>query len=150
MKFTIGLLALALLGNAAEPKASPKDWSRVTALNSGVTVQVVHHGLKQSIGRLVAATSDELHLDTPSGPLQLARTDVRRVSVRQKSRKKRTLIGAALGAGAGAAIFAIGASSGDIDLRRDIVAVAGAALGAGVGAAIGAATGGLTTVYRAP
>jgi uncharacterized protein YcfJ len=150
MKETLALLFTPLLLStigAAEPLT---DWSRVAALSPGVSVQIVHHGLKQDSGRLVDATSDRIEIDTASGSLQLSKADVRRVSVSRKSRKNRTLIGLGLGAAAGAAILAIGASSGDIDIRRDLVTGAGAVVGGTAGAAIGAATAGPETIYRVP
>lgn len=155
MKQTLALLLSPLLLPHAYPADRLSDWSRVASLSPGVNVQIVHHGLKQDRGRLVAATSDGIQIDTTSGNaaagnLQLAKADVRRVSVERKSRKHRTLIGLGLGAAAGAATFAIGASSGDIDIRRDLVTVAGATVGAAAGAAIGAATAGPETVYRVP
>lgn len=150
MKRTLALLLTTLLAPHVYSKDSLGDWSRVAALSPGVNIHVVHHGLKQDQGRLVASTPDGLEINTPSGNLQLAKADVRRISVTRKSRKNRTLIGLGLGAAAGAATFAIGASSGDIDIRRDLVTGAGAAVGAAAGAAIGAATAGPETIYRVP
>lgn len=80
----------------------------------------------------------------------IAKTDVVRVSLVKSGRKRRALLGLALGAGAGAAALALAAQAGDIDIRRDLIAGAGAVAGGGIGAPVGASTGGPATIYRRP
>jgi len=69
--------------------------------------------------------SRSLTIRTASGTSVIPSAAVQRVSVTRHSRKKRTLIGMAIGAGVGAAGMAIGAHAGDADLRYDyLLAVA--------------------------
>ena len=127
-----------------------QDWSSVSRLAGGTPVEVIHGNLKRAQGTLAGATADSITLRTDTGDATIPRTDVKRVSVRSASRSKRALIGAAIGSVALGAVAAIGAHTGDIDIRRDLVFGAGALAGAAGGAGIGAATSGPQTIYRAP
>jgi uncharacterized protein YcfJ len=144
----IQILMLAAMAATAGWSADPDSWDAVTRIPAGASVEVIHSGLERTEGSFANATGEAIVVSSASGAVRIARGDVRRVSVRGASRKKRALLGAAIGAGLGAAAFAIGAHSGDIDIRRDLVTGAGAVAGGGIGAALGAATGGLKTVYR--
>lgn len=144
------ILFLFLFVGLAVSHGEARAWDALAQLPAGATVEVIHGGLKRASGTLVEATSEGITVRTADGINVIARNDVRRVSVMRKSRKKRALLGAAMGAGVGALALALGANSGDIDIRRDIVVGAGAAAGADLGAAVGAATGGPETIYRAP
>lgn len=144
--FCVALLALG--ASAILPAQS--EWSKVVAIAPGAKVEVIHGNLQRVSGTFVAANDDGVTVSTESGNRGIARNEVRRLSLQHKSRKKRTLIGLGLGAAAGAAALAIGATSGDIDIRRDLVVSAGALAGGGLGAAVGALSGGPETIYRAP
>ena len=126
------------------------DWSRVTRLQPGTRVDVIHKQLKSVSGDFVSATDLEIVVRTGAGTEAVRREDTMRVSAHTRSRKKRALIGMAVGAGAGAIVAIAAASSGDVDLRYSYIGAAGALLGGGAGAAIGAVSGGPVTVYRAP
>lgn len=144
-------IAAALVGVLAMNAWSAEgenEWSRVVALPTGARVEVIHSGLKRSQGELVRVSDSEIAVRSDAGSTTITRAEVRRVTVNSRSRKRRALIGLAIGAGVGALVTVGAARSGDIDIRRDYVAGAGAVVGAGAGAAIGAATGGPVTVYR--
>ena len=147
-------LGIALLALAASStllaQSAPLEWGKVFAVAPGAKVEVVHGNLQRAVGAFVEATDDSVTVSSASGTSTIARADVRRFTIQNKSRKKRTLMGLAIGAAAGAAALAIGANSGDIDIRRDWVVAAGALTGGGLGAAAGAFSGGPETIYRAP
>jgi hypothetical protein len=138
---------LATNGRSADA-GKENGWNRVMELPSGARVDVIHSGLKRSQGELVHATDSEIAIRNDAGATTIARSDVHRVSVRSRSRKHRALIGLAIGAGVGALVMVSAAHTGDIDIRRDVLAGSGAVVGAGAGAAIGAAIAGPVTVYR--
>jgi hypothetical protein len=148
---TAAALMLSFLASPAFA-ANENDWENVRKLSPGTKVEVIHHGLKQMSGTLTATTADSLTIQEAgsSTGTTVGVADVTRVSTARGSRKKHTLIGMAIGAGATAALFAIGASTGDIDIRRDIVVGGGAAIGAAAGAGIGAALPTAKVIYRAP
>ena len=144
-------VALAVIGIATlQAEQGPSDWSAVNAVASGTRMEIVHGSLKRSSGTMVSSTGDSVTLATEAGTSVIPRGEVKRASIIRHSRKKRILIGMAIGAGAGAAIMAIGAQAGDIDLRYDYLMGAGAALGGGIGAGVGSVVGGPLTIYRAP
>lgn len=124
------------------------DWSRVAGLAAGTRVEVIHGNLKRLQGSVVAASSGDITVQTRDTRETVGKGDVLRISIAEGSRKKRALLGMALGAAAGGVALAAGAQAGDIDIRRDVMAGAGAAAGGGIGALIGAATGGPRTIYR--
>ena len=148
---TAAALLLPLLASPAFA-ANDSDWENVRKLSPGTRVEIIHHGLKQMGGTLVATTSDSVTVRESGSAAEtsVAKADVTRISTARGSRKKHTLIGMAIGAGATAALFAVGASTGDIDIRRDIVVGGGAAIGAAAGAGIGAALPTAKVIYRAP
>lgn len=140
--FTLGMAA------AAEPEVT--SWDRVASLRPGTRVEVIHGNLKRLHGHVVRTSAADITVQTSANPETVAKVDVVRVSTRENSLKKRALLGLAIGAAAGAAVFVVGGNAGDIDIRRDLMAGAGAAAGGGVGALVGAATGGPKTIYRRP
>ncbi|MBX9602949.1 MAG: hypothetical protein K2X35_18235 [Bryobacteraceae bacterium] len=145
--FTLVLFTLGIAA-AAEPEVT--TWDRVTALRPGTKVEVIHGNLKRLQGQVVRTSAADITVQGSATPETVAKVDVVRVSTIENSRKKRALLGLAIGAAAGAAAFVVGANAGDVDIRRDLIAGAGGAAGGGVGALVGAATGGPKTIYRRP
>lgn len=144
---TVASLLLASAGFCTG--ADPDPWAGVTRLPAGTHVEVIHGKLSRLRGPVLASSPESLIVQSETGRVELPRKEILRVSVHGNGRKKRALTGLALGAAAGAAVFAIGATTGDIDIRRDLVVGAGALAGGGIGAAVGAATAGPRTIYRA-
>jgi hypothetical protein len=99
-----------------------------------------------TIGRLTRLTADEITLQTAAGEKHFTRENVRQVAVRRQPLRMATLIGA----GAGAAIGAVAACTGeDREECVDAPILAGA-VGAGVGLAVGALIHKTTIVYPEP
>ena len=97
-------------------------------------------------GRLTRLTADEITVHTGAGEKHFTRENVRQVAVRRQSLRMATLIGA----GAGAAIGAVAACTGeDREECVDAPILAGA-VGAGVGLAVGALIHKTTIVYPEP
>jgi len=148
------VLAVAALAAATAQaefvRGKESDWNSVSGLKAGTRIEVVHGNFKRSTGALTGATPDGITLTTGAGEVMVSRAEVKRISTASLSRKKRTLIGLAVGSGGMAIAAAIGAQAGDIDIRRDVVVGAAALAGGSVGAAIGAISGGPRTLYRAP
>lgn len=148
MKLIRRLLGYAFATTVAA--ANLGDWTSVTRVSAGTQIEVIHGRLRRTSGVLVAATAEDITVETAMGSTVIARSEVRRVSLIRHSKKKRILLATAIGAGIGAAAAAIGVHSGDIDIRHDYVVAAGLVAGGGVGAVIGAASSGPVTIYRAP
>jgi len=68
-----------------------QDWKSVTGLGAGT------RGLKRSTGTFTTATADGITLANDGGGVTVSRSEARRVSTASMSRKKRTLIGLAIG-----------------------------------------------------
>ena len=130
--------------------AEGDDWAQVRRIESGTRVEVVSEGLRRTDGRFVSADDQALHLTTDAGPTSIDRKDVVRVSVKRGSRGKRTLMAAAIGAGAAVAAGVVAYNTVDIDIRRDLIIGTMAAAGGGVGAGVGASMPAFRTVYRRP
>lgn len=154
-------LAFAFLLAPARPAATARqqskpsggDWSAVQALAPGEKLVVRTREGERLTGRFVSASDLLLVIKHDETDLSLARDNVRLVQLnRGKSRLKGTLLGLAVGAGAG---FATGAVL-YFPFRDDMTGAtvpAFTALGAGVGAGLGAALGKgnqNVTVYEAP
>src|SRR5262245_19785311 len=105
---TLWLLAVTV---AAANGAERRDWNAVTQAPRGAQVEVIHSGLKRARGVLVEATAESITVQAEAGPTSIARADVSRVSILKRLRMNRTLVGAAIGAGVGAAAMALGAHS---------------------------------------
>lgn len=142
---TIGMIVLA----SAALGADPSDWANVQSLHAGDRVGVVRRNQPPAEGELAAATATGIQLRTDGGrSIEIERDSVLSVYRRPAlTRKKRILIGLAVGAAAGGAIAAgIGNRSngeGFFNGKSQGAAV-GLAIGggAGIGAAIAAVTGG--------
>lgn len=142
-------LTLAAVFAASALAASHDDWNDVVELQPGARIEVIHGALQKTTGRLAAVNGDSISIQTEGELLLVDRTDVRRVTVKSGSRKRRALIGALIGAAAGTAFAVIGGANDSFEVQTGIVAAAAATGGAGIGAAIGSATGGSRTIYRA-
>ncbi|MBC7924115.1 MAG: hypothetical protein H7039_00510 [Bryobacteraceae bacterium] len=144
------VLAFSSAVQAEQGTNDDRNWSEVTRLSAATKVEVIHSGLKRSVGTLIAASNDAIRINTDTGSRLIPRAEVKRVTIASRSRRKRLILGLAIGAGAAAIATLITANAGDIDIRYDYLIGGAAVLGAGAGAGIGAMLGGPKTVYRAP
>jgi hypothetical protein len=151
------LLFAALAGSAlAQQRASTDKWANLARLAPDTEIRVALSGGRTVGGNLLNATPDSLAIRTAAGQETLVRTEIKRVQKKGQGRRGRhTLIGLAIGAGAG---LAIGAAvdhrdSGEsFNFFPNAGKVVFTPLGAIIGAIVGVAipTGGWREIYRAP
>jgi hypothetical protein len=139
---TIVLAASLLLSSvSAMAQGQTDDWSKVTALSGGSNLAVKQKNGKTIKGTLSSASDSALTLNARNGTVEIKRDDVRMVHevIKKGAGGKGALIGTAVGAGAGAALGAIGDSQNDNGLEKiDHAVIAGLTIvGAGVGALAG-------------
>lgn len=147
--FIVAIATFVVPMVAAEaPKAS---WENLNQLSPGQKIQVVQMDLKSQTGRFLACSDEGIRVSTNSGEITLAREDVLRVTLQQKSHRLRNaLIGAAVGGAAGVAIGAATVDKGpDESGEGNIGKALFGLIGTGAGAGVGAAIPGHPTVYRA-
>ena len=148
-RFTTGLVLVAAMllsqlppaASAQTAKAPTGDWAALKTVTSGSRLAVKLKNGKTVEGKAGGVSDAALSLSVGDKPVDLNRDDVLRVyRVGGGSAKKATLIGMAVGAGAGAAV---GASGGDDSFAptRSQMAAGLAVLGAGAGALVGFAIG---------
>jgi|ERR1035438_6554749 hypothetical protein len=151
------LLLMALAGSAlAQQRASADKWANLARLAPDTEIRVALSGGRTVGGNLQNATSDSLAIRTAAGQATLMRTEIKRVQTKGEGRRGRhTLIGLAIGAGAGLAIGAV-VDQRDSGKAFNFLPSAGkilfTPLGAIIGAIVGVAipTGGWREIYRAP
>lgn len=142
-RFTISLaLAVSLLlssvTSAQVNNVATGDWSRVRAVASGSKLVVKLKNGKTIKGKMRSASDSALSLSAGNKLTDLNREDVQSVyHVMGKSATKATLIGLAVGAGAGAIIGAAGEDNNDFLISKGQAAAIFGALGAGAGALTG-------------
>jgi hypothetical protein len=152
MKRTRLVLVFLLLLPAFAMAQSAKDsWDNLKQLHAGQKVEVVDMKMKLVKGNFQSYSEEGISLQIKSGPLTIERRNVLRVSLREHSKRARNaLIGAAIGAGAGAVVGLVAANRGvhETGEKYFVMGFSLPILG-GAGAGIGAATSSYPTVYRA-
>jgi len=125
-------------GTKATQAAVTNDWSRLNTVTSRSKLAVKLKNGKTVEGKLSSVSDTVLSLSVKNKPVDVKREDVLSVyQVSKKSATKATLIGLAVGAGAGAAIGLAG-SNDDSFANLDHAVTAGlTVLGAGAGAVAG-------------
>lgn len=138
------LVASLLLSSAgAMAQAEMNDWSKVTALANGSNLSVKLKNGKTVKGTLSSVSDSTLSLTVNNAPVEIKREEVRTVHevIKKGSGGKGALIGTAVGAGAGAALGAVGDAQNQDGFggeKLDNAFVAGlTVLGAGAGALAG-------------
>lgn len=120
-------------------------WDNLSHTRPGTTVDVVEYSLQKTSGRFVRFSAGDLTLKVAKNDVSIPRTQVYRVTVVGKDRKRNTILGLAIGAGAG---VALGATLMEHESGYG-GAVAGTTVGfAGLGAGVGAVFPARKTIYR--
>jgi hypothetical protein len=137
-------LSSALAGNEL--------WSVVQGITPGTQIEVQIKDVKHR-GTLSAVTAASLSINTATAQVSLSQPEIRKVKVRKRNFRRRTIIGGLIGLAAGIAGAApfgeLGRNEGTFEPATAIGA--GAAIGLGVGAGVGALTAlapGYYTVYE--
>jgi len=137
--FLAAVLLLPTVASAQNRSASSGDWSALSAVETGSKLSVKLKDGKTVEGKLGGVSDTALTLSVKGKPTDLKREDVQSVyRIGKHSATKATLIGMAVGAGAGAAIGAAGSGGDDSFDKLDHAVTAGLTV---VGAGIGGLTG---------
>ena len=152
----LALLAAVLAATAAAQQAKPiANWVNLNQLVAGSEIRVTLATGKTMRGFVQRVTPESLTINATTSQETLSRQDIRRVALKRPGHRGRnTLIGLAIGTGAGLAVGAgvDSQSRGQYDLFPNSGKAVLSPLGALVGTVIGVAlpTGGWREVYRAP
>ncbi|HMD99896.1 MAG TPA: hypothetical protein VKM93_21525 [Terriglobia bacterium] len=128
-----------------------ENWENLKQVQVGQTIEVVDMSLKSLTGTFVSFSDEAISLRNRGGDVTVLRPDVLRVSLREHAKRTRNvLIGAAVGAGAGAAVGIAfrGYCANEAGSCSGIGLAAAGILG-GIGAGVGALPRGYRTIYRA-
>jgi len=152
----LALLAAVLAATAAAQQAKPiANWVNLNQLVAGSEIRVTLATGKTMRGFVQRVTPESLAINATTSQETLSRQDIRRVALKRPGHRGRnTLIGLAIGTGAGLAV-GVGVDSqsrGQYDLFPNSGKAVLSPLGALVGTVIGVAlpTGGWREVYCAP
>jgi hypothetical protein len=152
----LALLAAVLAATAAAQQAKPiANWVNLNQLVAGSEIRVTLATGKTMRGFVQRVTPESLAINATTSQETLSRQDIRRVALKRPGHRGRnTLIGLAIGTGAGLAVGAgvDSQSRGQYDLFPNSGKAVLSPLGALAGTVIGVAlpTGGWREVYRAP
>ena len=148
------LIAAVLATAAAAQQAKPvANWANLNQLGAGSEIRVTLANGKTMRGFVQRVTPESLAMNATTSQETLSRQDIRRVALKRPGHRGRnTLIGLAIGTGAGLAAGAgVDSQTGHGDWFRDAGKVVFTPLGAIIGTVVGVAlpTGGWREVYRA-
>ena len=144
------VLAATAAGQPARPIA---NWASLSQLGRGSEIRVTLTTGRVLRGFLQTVTAESLEINATASQEALARKDVRRVELKRPGHRGRnTLIGLAIGTGAGLAAGALADSQRRDDwfpnAGKQILSPVGAVVGTVIGVAI--PSGGWRDVYRVP
>jgi hypothetical protein len=149
-KFVASLLIVMLFSQIAwaqsQSEPATTDWTAILSLQRDASIRVDLKDGTTLKGKIDSQSGDTLKLRKDNALLNFERNNVSKVYRSRGSIGRSVVFGTVIGAGSGAVLGAVGASSGnDDDLVKfptgksaAVGAVAGAAIGAGVGLLIGA------------
>jgi hypothetical protein len=148
-------LVAALAATAAAQPAKPiANWANLNQLVTGAEIRVTLANGKTLRGFMQRVTPESLAINATTSQETLSRQDIRRVDLKRSGHRGRnTLIGLAIGTGAGLAVGAgLDSQSGRYDMFPNAGKAVLSPVGAIIGTVIGVAlpTGGWREVYRAP
>ena len=149
------LVATLAATAAAQPAKPIANWANLNQLVTGAEIRVTLANGKTLRGFVQRVTPESLAINATTSQETLSRQDIRRVALKRPGHRGRnTLIGLAIGTGAGLAV-GVGVDSqsrGQYDLFPNSGKAVLSPLGALAGTVIGVAlpTGGWREVYRAP
>jgi hypothetical protein len=135
---------------AAARQADRANWDNLKQLALNEQIQIVLNDAKSYRGELQSVSNEVIVVRLATGIQAIARDKVLRVSTKGASHRGRNaLIGAAIGAGAGAATIAGGCQT--TACKGPVEAIIGVTVGAPLGALVGFVmpTGGWRDAYRA-
>ena len=149
------LLAATLAATAAAQQAKPiANWANLNQLVMGAEIRVTLANGKTLLGFIQRVTPESLAINATTSQETLSRQDIRRVALKRPGHRGRnTLIGLAIGTGAGLAAGAgVDSQRSPGDWLPNFGKAVFSPLGALIGTVVGVAlpTGRWREVYRAP
>jgi len=117
--------------------AQPSDWTGVVAPPSGVSVRVESSAGTVQSGRFVRADGDRLTITAASRPVEIRRTDVRRLyRISERHVGRYAMLGLGIGAAGGATLGGLAAETNKA-LWSALMALGWGTVGATIGAVNG-------------
>jgi hypothetical protein len=165
MRKTLFLLCIFCLSCTALAQINEASWAKLRGLTPGQNIQIVDANAKRHSGTFLSVSDTSIVFTETTSQRSIDKQDVRSVKLMETHHGHNTLVGFAVGGGAGAAVGAgIGAAtykgcppqqSFCLDFvsrgeQTGILAVAGFAGGAIIGAVTGALVPSHTTIYSTP
>ncbi len=143
------LLLICILGTSCSlwGQVEKGSWESLSTLHAGQKIQVVEANKTKHSGILVSVSPAAISLQEVGGEKSVAKQDVRTVKVSGHHRWRNTLIGGAVGAGAGAGILAAAWEDKGFVRGRGTGAAVGAGIGGVVGLVLGALVPTSNTIY---
>lgn len=150
MRKSLILICVLAMSCVSWAQNSRSSWANVTSLQAGQKIQIVKMNSARHSGTFVKASDTAISYTNAAGEQTIQRPDIRTVKLsKNRHHLRNTLIGAAVGAGAGAAIVAgLWEDRGFVGGKGTGAAV-GAALGFIVGAVVGVLVPSHSTIYSA-
>ena len=149
------LLGAILAASAAAQQAKPiANWANLNQLVTGAEIRVTLANGNTLRGFMQRVTAESLAINATTSQETLSRQEIRRVDLKRPGHRLRnTLIGFAVGTGAGLAAGAVADAKAGPGLwlpnsGKEVFSPIGAVIGTVVGVAL--PTGGWREVYRAP
>ncbi|MGA2856563.1 MAG: glycine zipper family protein [Candidatus Sulfotelmatobacter sp.] len=143
--FLICVLGLPCVSWAQSDQAA---WASLSALQAGQKIQIVEMNSKKHSGTFVSVSDTAIAYRETAGEQTVQKQDVRSVKLMEnKHRLRNTLIGGAVGAGAGAGITAASWENHGFLGSKGTGAAVGAVIGFVAGAVVGALLPSHKTVY---
>ncbi|MGA8270409.1 MAG: hypothetical protein WB919_02550 [Candidatus Sulfotelmatobacter sp.] len=135
---------------AAWAQNSRSSWANISALRAGQKIQIIEINAAKHSGTFVKFSETSVSYRDASGEQTIQKPDVHKVRLLKNGHHLRnTLIGGAVGAGAGAAIVAGAWENGGFVGGKGTGAAVGAGLGFVVGAVVGVLVPSHSTIYDA-
>jgi hypothetical protein len=164
MRKTLFLLCIFCLPCTALAQINEASWAKLKALTPGQNIQIIEANANKHSGTFLSVSDTSIVFTEPAGQHSVDKQDVRSVKLMETHHGHNTLVGFAIGGGAGAAVGAvIGAATYkgcpqqgfclNFTSRGELTGI-GAVAGFAGGAVVGAVTGALVpfraTIYSAP
>jgi uncharacterized protein YcfJ len=150
MRNTLTLALLLGISCVSIAQSSPASWAQLTGLKPGEKIQIAEITGKKHTGTFESVSDSAISIREASGEASVQKQDVRSVKLLKSNRRLRhTLIGLAIGAGAGGGIGAGTWESHGFLGGKGTGAAVCAVIGGLAGIAVGALLPTHDTVYQA-
>ncbi len=146
MRFMLPVLSILALSYASAALEGQSSWTSLNGLAAGQKIQVIEKNSTKHSGTFLSVSETAIIFQEGTGERSVQKPDVRSVELENQRRLRNTLIGAGVGAAAGATFGAAAAGSGGF-ISRPLAAGAFGLVGAVIGTPIGLLIPTHNTVY---